>query len=94
MNGVNAANKRAEIGNVVVFGGSEIEDWCDTGCRSDVSPQSAIDWQNGYLSVGQFPAINNDFLDCQISSASQPGNYCGAPGWYVGSYAQLFGPRT
>ena len=95
INGVNAANRSAGIGNVVAFGGSDIEDWCSAGgCGSDVSPQSAIDWQNGYLTVGQYPVINNDFLDCGISSGSQPGDYCGAPGWYVSTYAQLFGSRA
>ncbi len=94
INGVNSANRSAGISNVVVFGGSDIEDWCSSGCGSDVSPQNAIDWQNGYLSVGQYPVINNGFLDCGISSGSQPGGYCGAPGWYVSTYAQLFGSRA
>ena len=95
VNGVNAANHSGGIGNVVVFGGSDVEDWCNASpCTSDVSPQSAVDWQNGYLSVGQFPVVNDDFLDCQISSGNQPGDYCGAPGWYVSTYAQLFGSRA
>jgi hypothetical protein len=94
VNGVNTANQSAGIGNVVVFGGSDIEDWCSSGCTSDTSPQNAIDWQDGYLSVGRFPVINNGFLDCGVSPGSQPGDYCGAPGWYVSTYAQLFGSRA
>jgi hypothetical protein len=95
VNGVNSANRDAGIGNVVVFGGSDIEDWCNASpCTSDTSPQNAVDWQNGYLSVGQYPVVNNGFLDCGISSASRPGDSCGAPGWYVSTYAQLFGSRA
>jgi hypothetical protein len=92
INGVDASNQSAGIGNVVVFGGSDIEDWCDdNGCATDVSPQSAVDWQNGYLSAGHFPVINDGFLDCQVTSGSRPGDSCGPAGWDVGSYAQLFG---
>ena len=92
INGVDSANQSAGIGNVVVFAGSDIEDWCNgSPCTSDVSPQGAIDWQNGYLSAGHFPVINDGFLDCPVSASSQPGNYCGAPGWDVSDYAELFG---